>query len=339
MIPKCSFYGFNLKENLAGGDLGINYGRTGNDLPSPKAVVDFLTKNLNYAIPLVRLFDADHEVLEALRGTNLVVTIGVPNVVLTHIASSQDVANSWVNDHIKSFIGPNGVEFRYIVVGSNAIPGIVASSVPPAMENIYQALKLAGLSDHIKVTTAVYPIALSNAYPPSNSTFCAEVADIMYKVSNFLYDVGSPLLINLYPYFAFASDPSLFSLEYASFRCQKPVLIDGNYEYYNLFDAMVDAFVAAMARAVGKEDVKIVVSETGWPTEGNEPYTSIANANIYNSNLKKHVVEKGCTPRRADLNLEAYINSMFNENQKPDPVERFFGAFYTNFTDVYRLWR
>lgn len=54
-------------------------------------------------------------------------------------------------------------------------------------------------------------------------------------------------------------------------RCQKPVLIDGNYEYYNLFDAMVDAFVAAMARAVGKEDVKIVVSETGWPTKGNEP--------------------------------------------------------------------
>ncbi|KAE8077026.1 hypothetical protein FH972_015635 [Carpinus fangiana] len=214
-----------------GVDLGINYGRTGNDLPSPKAVVDFLTKTLNYAIPLVRLFYANLEVLEALRGTNLVVTIGVPNVLLTHIASSQDAANSWVNDHIKSFIGPSGVSFRYIVVGSNAILGIVMSSVPLAMENIYQALKSAGLSDRIKVTTAVYPVALSNSYPPSNSTFCAEIADIMYK----------------------------------------PVLIDGNYEYYNLFDAMVDAFVAAMARAVGKEDVNIVVSETGWPTEGNEP--------------------------------------------------------------------
>ncbi|XP_059446395.1 glucan endo-1,3-beta-glucosidase-like [Corylus avellana] len=217
-----------------GGDLGINYGRTGNDLPSPKAVVDFLTKNLNYAIPLVRLFDANLEFLEALRGTNLVVTVGVPNVLLTHIASSQNVANSWVNDHIKSFVSPNGV-----------------------------------------------------------------------KLSTFNQS---------YPYFAFASDPSLFSLEYASFRCQKLVLIDGIYEYYKLFDAMVDAFVTAMARAVGKEDVKIVVSETGWPTEGNEPCTSIANANIYNSNLKKHVIEKGCTPRRADLNLEAYINSMFNEN-------------------------
>jgi hypothetical protein len=63
-----------------------------------------------------------------------------------------------------------------------------------------------------------------------------------------------------------------------------------------------------------------VVSETGWPTEDNEPYTSIANANIYNSNLRKHVIESGRTPRRADLNLEAYISSMFNENQKPDPV-------------------
>jgi len=247
----------------------------------------------------------------------------LPLQKLTHIASSQDAANSWVNDHIKSFIGPNGVRFRYIVVGNDAIPGIVASSVPLAMENIYQALKAAGLSDHIKVTTAVAPNALEplgKSYPPSNGTFCAAVVNIMYKVSCFVYGIGSPLLINVYPYFAFVSDPTLISLEYASFQCQKPVLVDSNYEYYNLFDAMVDAFVAAMARAVGKEDVKIVVFETGWPTEGNEPYTSIANTNIYNSNLRKHVIESGHTPRRADLNLEAYISSMFNENQKPDPV-------------------
>jgi hypothetical protein len=79
MILIHSFYGFNLKENLAGGDIGINYGRNGNDLPSPKAVVDFLTKNLNYDIPLVRLFYANLEVLEALRATNLVVTVGVTN--------------------------------------------------------------------------------------------------------------------------------------------------------------------------------------------------------------------------------------------------------------------
>lgn len=77
---------------------------------------------------------------------------------------------------------------------------------------------------------------------------------------------------------------------------------------------MVDAFVAAMVRAVGK-DVKIVVSEISWPTEGNEPYTTIDNANIYSTNQKKHVMSMGGTPRGADLNLEACIFAMFNENQ------------------------
>jgi exo-beta-1,3-glucanase (GH17 family) len=46
------------------------------------------------------------------------------------------------------------------------------------------------------------------------------------------------------------------------------VFTDGDLEYYNLFDAMVDAFVAAMVRVVQQEDVKLVVAETGWPTAG-----------------------------------------------------------------------
>uniref|UniRef100_A0A2N9EHC2 glucan endo-1,3-beta-D-glucosidase n=1 Tax=Fagus sylvatica TaxID=28930 RepID=A0A2N9EHC2_FAGSY len=321
-----------------GGDVGVNYGRLGNDLPSPTAVVDFLTKNLNYAIPLVRIFDADIEVLEAFRGTNLVVTVGVLNEEIIPIASSLDVAKNWVNDHIARFNGPNGVRFRYITVGNEAIPGIFASSIPQAMKNIYQALRSAGLPDYIQVTTVLSATVLGQNYPPSIGTFSPNISNIMDEVSNFVYDIGSPLLYNAYPYYAIVSEPTQISLDFALFRSQTPVVIDGNYQYYNLFDAMVDAFVAAMVRAVGKEDVKVVVSETGWPTEGDEPYTTIDNANIYNNNLREHVMRVGRTPRRADLNLEAYIFAMFNENLKPDLVEQNWGTFYPNFTEVYQLW-
>ncbi|KAK9139832.1 hypothetical protein Scep_009513 [Stephania cephalantha] len=51
-----------------------------------------------------------------------------------------------------------------------------------------------------------------------------------------------------------------------------PRFVDGELAYYNLYYAMLGAFLAAMVRVVGAEDVKIVVYESGWPSVGNEPY-------------------------------------------------------------------
>lgn len=58
---------------------------------------------MNYAISLARDYDANMEVLKALSGTNLDVTIGVPNEAVAHVASSQDPADKWFRDHILMF--------------------------------------------------------------------------------------------------------------------------------------------------------------------------------------------------------------------------------------------
>ncbi|XP_011021534.1 PREDICTED: glucan endo-1,3-beta-glucosidase-like [Populus euphratica] len=289
---------------VLGGDAGIIYGRNGDNLPSPKRVIDFLTEDMNYAISLVRVYDANTEVLEALSGTNLVVTIGVPDEAIAHVA----------------------------------IPGVVQSFVPQAIINLYNSVRKASV-DYIYVTTAVGGEVLECSYPPSAGQFANRVDKIMNNLTNYLYNIGSPLLINLYPYHALVSEPQHISLDYALFQSQKPVFTDGDLEYYNLFDAMVDAFVAAMVRVVQKEDVKLVVAETGWPTAGIVSYACTENARIYNLNLRKHAVEKGCTPRKADINLEVYISEMFNENLQPDEFERNLGTFYPNLTEVYQLWR
>lgn len=160
----------------------------------------------------------------------------------------------------------------------------------------------------------------------------------MSHLTCFLHSIGSPLLINVYPFFALASEPNHIPLDYVLFQSQTPVIIDGNLEYYNLFDAMVDAFLAAMVRAVGREDVKLVVSETGWPTAGLAPYSSIENARIYNSKLREHVIGVGRTPRKADMIMEVYIYEMFNENLVAEGVKRNFGSFYPDFREVYPLW-
>ncbi|XP_031261491.1 glucan endo-1,3-beta-glucosidase-like [Pistacia vera] len=321
---------------ILSGDAGINYGRNGDNLPSPKQVINFLTKDLNYRISLIRIYDANLDILEALSGTNLVVTIGVPNEAISYVASSQEAADKWVQDHIITYIR-KGVRFRYLCVGNEAIPGVVASDVLQAILNLQNSLRQRAGTQDIYVTTAVSANVLGVSFPPSQGQFAPNVADIMSNITLYLHRIGSPLLINVYPYFALVSEPGRISLDYALFQAPRPIK-DGELEYYNLFDAMVDAFVAALVRVVQSEDVKLVVSETGWPTAGREPYSSIENARIYNNKLREHAITRGTTPRKADINLEVYIFSMFNENFKQAGEQQNFGTFYPNLTQVYPLW-
>ncbi|KAL5849760.1 hypothetical protein ACOSQ4_007773 [Xanthoceras sorbifolium] len=241
------------------GDAGIIYGREGDNLPPPKQVIDFLTNTPKYKISLIRIYDANTDILEALSGTNLVVTIGVPDEAIAYVASSQEAADKWVQDHIKAYVA-KGVRFRYVCVGNEAIPGVVASLVEQAIRNLHTSIRLKAGLDYIFVTTAVGPYVLTDSYPPSHGQFAPNVAAIMNSLVQYLYSIESPLLINVYPYYALVSEPQHISMDYAMFQSQKPVVIDGKFEYYNLFDAMVDAFVAAMARVVGSDNFKLVVS-------------------------------------------------------------------------------
>ncbi|KAK8708463.1 hypothetical protein V6N13_059503 [Hibiscus sabdariffa] len=104
------------------------------------------------------------------------------------------------------------------------------------------------------------------------------------------------------------------------------VVIDGNLQYFNLFDAMVDAFNTAVEK-INFGNIKLVVTETGWPTIGNDPYTSVSNAQTYNKNLLSHVTWNG-TPRRPNYIMPTFFFEMFNENLKEGALEQNFGFFY-----------
>ncbi|EMS55419.1 Glucan endo-1,3-beta-glucosidase GIV [Triticum urartu] len=124
-------------------------------------------------------------------------------------------------------------------------------------------------------------------------------------------------------------------LNYATFQPgATPVRDAGNgLIYTNLFDAMVDALYAALERA-GAPGVRVVVSETGWPSAGGFAATP-ENARAYNQGLIDHVARG--TPKRPGP-IEAYVFAMFNENMKPgDETERNFGLFYPNKLPVYPM--
>uniref|UniRef100_A0ACD5XE34 Uncharacterized protein n=1 Tax=Avena sativa TaxID=4498 RepID=A0ACD5XE34_AVESA len=198
------------------------------------------------------------------------------------------------------------------------------------MRNLNEALAAAGLGD-IKVSTAVKMDVIANSFPPSSAVFAQPY---MTEVAQFLATTGAPLLANVYPYFAYLGDQDNISLGYATFQLGAPPVTDSSngLVYTNLFDAMLDAFYAALEKA-GAPGVAVVVSESGWPSAGGVAAT-VENARAYNHGLIDHVAHG--TPKKPGP-IEAYLFAIFNENQKPgEEIERNFGLFYpTNNAPVY----
>lgn len=93
--------------------IGINWGNTASHpLPPPK-VVELLKSN---NITKVKLFDADPLVLPALSGSNIGVTVGIPNSMLRSFNSSKKAAESWVHDNVTRYFsnGGSGVRIEYV---------------------------------------------------------------------------------------------------------------------------------------------------------------------------------------------------------------------------------
>ncbi|OIW05598.1 hypothetical protein TanjilG_23384 [Lupinus angustifolius] len=305
--------------------VGVCYGNNGDNLPNAQDAVNLYKSN---GIGKIRIYYPDEGILQALKGSNIEVILGVSNDNLQAL-NDAGAATDWVNKYVKAY--SQDVKFKYIAVGNEVEPNDPkAQYVLPAIQNIQNAISSANLQGQIKVSHAIKTSLVANSYPPNDGVFSDSASSFIKPIVNFLVSNGAPLLANIYPYFSYKDNQQSITLNYALFTQQGTNEVG----YQNLFDAILDALYAALEKA-GGSNVNVVVSESGWPSEGGVA-TSIENAGTYYKNLIDHV--KGGTPKRPNGPIETYLFAMFDENLKiGDETEKHFGVFRPDKTPKYQL--
>jgi len=297
----------------------------GDNLPSKQEVVDLYKSK---GIGKMRIYYPDEEVLEALRGSNIELILDVAKGTLSSLTDAGE-ATKWVKKYVTPYA--QDVKIKYITVGNIVLPSdYEAQSILPTLKNIQNAISSANLQGQIKVSTAIDMSLIGSSYPPNAGVFTDQANSYIRPIINFLVKNGAPLLANVYPYFTYIGNKQSISLGYALFEQQE----NNEVGYNNLFDAMLDSLYAALEK-IGGSNVKIVVSESGWPSKGGDSAT-IDNAATYYSNLINHI--KNGTPKRPDAAIETYLFAMFDENEKNGATtEQNYGLFHPDKSPKYHM--
>ncbi|KAK4725864.1 hypothetical protein R3W88_030781 [Solanum pinnatisectum] len=293
----------------------------------------------------VKIYDANPEILRLLSGTNLQVSIMVPNNQISIVAANQSAANQWVRDNVLPYY-PNTM-IRYILVGNEVLSnkddqGLWYDLIP-AMNNIRNSIDQHNIHN-IKIGTPFAMDILETSFPPSSGEFRLDISrnNLLMPLLRFLNWTKSYFFLDAYPYFSWSQNTSSISLDYALFQgSQTYVDPVSGYVYTNLLDQMLDSVVFAMQK-LGFNNIRVAIAETGWPNGGDydEIGANIYNAATYNRNLIRRIVSKPPigTPARPGLMIPTFIFSLYDENQKVGPgTERHWGMLHPNGRPMYDI--
>ncbi|KAI4317155.1 hypothetical protein L6164_025053 [Bauhinia variegata] len=308
--------------------LGINWGSQVSHPLNPYIMVNLLKDN---GFTKVKLFEADSWTVSAFSGTNIEVMVGIPNVLLAHLADNSKHAENWVKNNLTKHLDGGGVNIRYVAVGNEAFlesyNGSYIKTTFPAMVNVQKALEKAGLGDKVKVVTPLNAdVYRSPSNLPSHGDFRDDIYDEMKKILQFLSEKNSPFVVNIYPFLNLHQSID-FPEGFAFFNTGTKTIQDNNLQYTNVFDANFDTLVWALKKA-GHSDLKIMVGEVGWPTDGAQ-YANPSDAEKFYKGLLKQMANKKGTPLRPGV-IDIYLFSVSDEDLKsiaPGNFERHWGIF------------
>ena len=317
--------------------IGINYGQIANNLPSPEDVVPLLK---SIGATKVKLYDSDPRVLSAFANTQVEFMVGLGNEYLSKMQDPSK-AQAWIKSNVQPYLPATRI--TSIFVGNEVLTfndTSMSDDLLPAMQSVHTALVNLGLDKQIAVTTTHSLGVLETSYPPSAGAFRSDLTPCLTPILNFHAKTGSPFLINAYPYFAYKANPRQVSLDFVLFQSNQGVVDPStNLHYDNMLFAQIDAVYSALA-SLGYNKIPVHISETGWPSKGDQDEAGATpdNAKKYNGNLIKLISRKKGTPMRPNSDLNIYVFALFNENMKPGPTsERNYGLFKPDGTPAYSL--
>ncbi|CAM8876302.1 unnamed protein product [Rhodiola kirilowii] len=328
LLAWACFVIFFFSLDLTSAFIGVNWGTMASHPLPPNIVVKMLKDN---GVTKVKLFDADSWTVSALAGSGMEVIVGIPNNQLAELSSSYRHAKNWVKENVTTHLYNGGVDIRYVAVGNEpflkAYNGSNLKTLFPALQNIQKALNEAGVGDNIK---AVVPqnadVYESGSNMPSDGDFRSDIKDLMLDIVNFLHDNKSPFVVNIYPFLSLYESTG-FPYEFAFFDGGGKTINDKGKNYDNVFEANYDTLVRTLKKN-GFSDMKIIVGEIGWPTEGHK-YANVQTAKKFYDGFFKRMMENKGTPLRPGK-LDVYLFGLLDEDTKsiePGFFERHWGIF------------
>ncbi|KAM3299491.1 hypothetical protein ACQJBY_040803 [Aegilops geniculata] len=311
----------------AASGVGVNWGTMMSHPMHPAAVARMLAAN---GVDRVKLFDADPWTVSTLAGSGIQAMLAVPNDHLASVARDPRRARDWVRDNVTRNLDA-GVDVRYVAVGNEpflkSYNGSFINITFPALKNMQRALDEAGV-----MVKAVVPLnadvynSPEKTPVPSAGSFRKDINTLMVSIVNFLHRNDAPFVVNIYPYLSLYQNAN-FPLNFSFFDGGSKPVFDKGLVYTNVFDANFDTLVWSLRKA-GMPDMKIIVGEIGWPTDGDKRANAKYAQKFYDGFLKKLARNVG-TPLRPGR-MDAYLFALIDENQKsvlPGRFERHWGLF------------
>ncbi|KAG8390075.1 hypothetical protein BUALT_Bualt01G0045700 [Buddleja alternifolia] len=310
--------------------IGITYNPSTPNLPPPDHVVSTFQ---SLHISAVRLINPTPAAVRAFAYTNITLLLSVPNHLIPSFAANRSAAIQWLYSYVLPYHPRTRISL--ISAGSDAITAAATSDptldpstvIIPAMRNLHFSLIDLGIKTISVSTTLSFIDIMTTSFPPSAAEFQEPIGSlIIHPLLQFLSETNSSFLINLYPYNVYRINSEI-PIGYALFQ-EHPFnfrddVITG-VRYRNLFDMMVDAIVASMAVS-GQENIPVIVTETGWPSES-EAQAAGNYAEMYLKGLVRHLRSGLGTPLRKEGVAEAYIYQLFDEGTNGEANGTTIGA-------------
>lgn len=329
MASKTKFLIINLiaitliAENRVDAVIGVNWGRESAQRLIPSTVVDLLLQN---GVKEARIFTAREDLLKAFAGSGIGLSVGANDP--TALATRQGCID-WIRPRIPYF---SASSIRRVYVGTSPfLQGLtnktILNQAMLAVETLQASLIETGWGQ-IKAVIAHESFELKNFTKPSEAEFRDEIKEEMKATLRFLEQNESPFIITMFPNYDIEShklDPR-FAFIGESNQAIKDLT---GAVYTNVLDYMYDAFVWAIRKLGVATDIKIMVGQIGWPTDGYNHGNASVTEHFF-KNLLPYVSSTKGTPLRPGAPIDIFVHALTDENKLPQPFMRHWGIYRSN---------